>query len=55
MKRIKIDFKQNGYLVTIEGLLKNNGEYVYKATEEIKLLEALGLAIIEKKIEVREK
>lgn len=55
MRQIRIDFKHNGYLVTTSGLLKNNGEYVYKATEEIKLLEALGLALLEKKIEVKEK
>lgn len=54
MKDIHISFKQNGYLVTVRGLLKNNGEYVYKATEELRLLETLGLALLDKKVEVKE-
>ncbi len=55
MKSINIQFKQNGFIVKYDGLLKHNGEYVYKMTEEFKMLEEIGLAVVEKKVEVKEK
>lgn len=55
MKNIEIKFKQNGYMVNFVGFLKNNGERVYKFTEEFKLLEDIGQAIVDKKVEVKEK
>ena len=55
MKYVDIKFKQNGYVVSYTGFLKNNGEVVYKWTEELKLLEDLGQMLLEKKVEAREK
>lgn len=55
MRHIEIVFKQNGFVVRYEGMMKNNGDYVYKATEEKKMLEEIGLAILDKKIEVIDK
>lgn len=55
MKHIEIVFKSNGYVVTLRDFPRDNGEFVYKATEEFRLLEDIGFAIHGKKIEVREK
>lgn len=55
MKGIDIKFKKNGYVVTFVGFLKDNGEVVYKFTEELKLVEDIGKALLDKKIEAREK
>lgn len=54
-KSIYIEFKDNGYLVTSKEFLKGNGQNVYRFTEELKLLEALGMLILEKKVEVKER
>lgn len=55
MKGIKVEYKKNGYVVTFLGFLKDNGESVYKFTEELKLVEDIGKALLDKKIEAKEK
>ena len=55
MKHIDIKFKNNGYVVTFTNFMKNNGEVVYKFTEELKLVEDLGAVLLDKKIEAKEK
>jgi len=46
MKRIKVEEKHNGYVVTI-----NDMEYVFKNTEEILLIEFIGEKIMDAKIQ----
>jgi hypothetical protein len=55
MKHIDIKFKHNGYVVTFFGFLKDNGEMVYKTTEELQLVEDIGKALLGKKIEAKER
>lgn len=55
MKNIDIKFKKNGYVVTFVGFLKENGEVVYKFNDELKLVEDIGKALLDKKIEAKEK
>lgn len=55
MKHIDIQFKDNGYVVTFRDFSKDNGEFVYRSTEELKLVEDIGRALLGKKIEAREK
>lgn len=55
MKEIKIKETNNGQIVKVEGFIKAKGEYVYKATELLSMLEFLGELILGRKIEVREK
>lgn len=55
MRGIEIKFKQNGYVVSFQGFLKDNGEKVYKNTEELSLVEDIGKALLGKKIEAKEK
>lgn len=55
MKSVDIKFKKNGYVVTFVGFLKDNGESVYKFNEELKLVEDIGRALLDKKIEAKEK
>jgi len=52
---VDIKFKKNGYVVTYAGFLKENGEVIYKFNEELKLVEDLGKALLDKKIEAKEK
>lgn len=54
-QHVDIKFLKNGYVVTFLGFLKENGQVVYKFTEELKMLEEIGLHILGKKIEAKEK
>lgn len=55
MDKITIDKKKNGYLFSIEGTVKNDGEYICKNTEEFDMLERIGEAIMGYKIVVERK
>ncbi len=52
MIKIEIQEVNNGYDVTIAGAVRNNGRYVYKATELFKLLEDAGAVIVGSKVKV---
>lgn len=55
MKKITVYFKENGYLLVIDGAIKNSGEYVYKATEEFQLVERIGELLTGRKMEAKER
>lgn len=55
MTTLSVTKKQNGYVVNIEGSIKTNGEYVFKATEILPMLEFVGLNILDKKVRVEER
>jgi hypothetical protein len=55
MREIKIRFNSNGYTVVSDGFVKNNGDFVFKFTEEKGLLEHIGKIVLDKKVEVIEK
>lgn len=55
MRHIDIQFKDNGYVATFRDFAKDNGEFVYKATEELRLVEDIGRALLGKKIEAKER
>ncbi len=55
MKNIIIKEANNGQLVKVDGFIKAKGEYVYKATELLQLVEFIGELLIGRKVEVREK
>jgi hypothetical protein len=50
--KITIEKLNNGYLVRVADALKANGPYVYKATEELKMLEDVGKAILDQRVKV---
>ncbi len=52
MKTITLAEKKNGYSVEIQGFIRKNGEYVYKATELVKLMEDVGELLLDSKIAV---
>ncbi len=54
-KQVQIKAVNNGYGVTFEGFVRNNGPYVFKHTEEFKMLEQIGEMILGKKVEVKDK
>lgn len=54
-KNIDIKFMANGYVVSFQGFLKDNGQKVYKATEELQLVEDIGKALLGKRIEAKER
>lgn len=51
-QRILIEEKKNGWTVKVDGFIKISGEYVYKATETIQLIEFIGEHIQNGKIKV---
>lgn len=51
-KKIHIEEKKNGYVVYVEGCAKVGGEYVYKATELLTMLEFIGEQIYGTKVRV---
>jgi len=55
MKTITIKETNNGQIIDVEGFIKAKGQYVYKATELLHMLEVIGELIIGRKIEVKEK
>lgn len=52
MIEVKIREVSDGYIYEIRGLNKGGGEGVFKKTEEIKMLEKIGLAILGFKVKV---
>lgn len=52
MKRILIEETKNGYIVRVQGFMKVDGPYVYKATEYIEMLEFIGEQIYGGKMKV---
>jgi len=50
--KVVIEQKKNGYVVTMNGFIKVSGEYVFKATEIITMLEFVGSAVEGAKVEV---
>lgn len=50
-KKIEILEVKNGYIVTVSDDTKG-GDYVYKSTEEFKMLEDIAKALIGLKVEV---
>lgn len=54
-KRITVEEKKNGWEVRLDGFIKAGGEYVYKATETIQLLEFIGEHIQNGKVRVEAK
>ncbi len=55
MKSIKIKETKNGQLIEIGGFIKAEGQYVFKATELLQMLEFVGELLVGRKVEVREK
>ncbi len=55
MKTIKIKETKNGELVDVSGFIKAEGQYVFKATELLTMLEFVGELLVGRKVEVREK
>lgn len=51
--KINIYEKSNGYEVNIKNSIRYNGEYVYRAIDILPMLEVLGEAVLDKKVEVR--
>ena len=49
---IKIESVQNGFIVYVEGSLRKKGRFIYKNTEELKMLEEIGEIILDKKVKV---
>lgn len=52
MVEIKLREVTDGYIYDIKGLNKNGGEGVFKKTEEFKMIEKIGEAILGHKIKV---
>ena len=52
---MKIETKstQNGYIVMVEGTIKHNGEFVFKNTEELQMLEFIGEVMLDRKMSVK--
>ena len=49
---IEIKTKQNGYVVTINGAIRRKGEFVFKNTEELYMLEFIGEVMLDRKMSV---
>ena len=54
---MKIDIRTNktGYVINIEGAVKDNGESSYINTQEFKMLETIGEALLGYKVAVTRK
>lgn len=50
--KINLRTNQNGYVVEIEGSIKHNGEFVYRNTDEILMLEFIAELLLDKKMRV---
>ncbi len=55
MKTIRIEETKNGQLIRVNGFIKAEGPYVFKATELLQMLEFIGELVVGRKVEVREK
>ncbi len=52
MKEINIREINNGYIYTVKGYVRNNGEYVSKNTEEFSMLERIAEILLGFKVTV---
>ncbi len=50
MKTIKIEETKNGYTVDVSGYIKVGGRYVFKATEQLAMIEFIGELLNGRKI-----
>lgn len=48
--RIEIESVNNGYVITTQDTIRSNGVKVYKNTEEMQLLEDIGLLLVDRKV-----
>ncbi len=55
MKKIEIKETNNGQIVQVSGYIKSQGQYVFKSTELLTMLEFIGELVVGRKVEVREK
>lgn len=55
MKTISIKETKNGQLLQVSGFIKAEGQYVFKATEVMAMLEFIGELVVGRKVEVKEK
>lgn len=55
MKEVHVTEKKDGYLYSIKGTTKLDGEYVKKNTEEFQMLERIGEAVMGYKVKVERK
>lgn len=52
MKRVIIESTNNGWLVSVNGFMKDNGPYVFKSTEVLIMMEFIGEHCAEAKVRV---
>lgn len=55
MRHVELQFKNDGYVLIVKGFVRHNGEFVFKATEELRLVERLAEVLMEKRVEIVEK
>ena len=55
MKRIMVRDTKNGWVVRVEGFLRANGDYVFKATEMHEMIAFIGEAVCDYKVKVEER
>ncbi len=55
MKKIELAETKNGYTVDVSGYIKVGGRYVFKATEQIAMLEFIGELVNGRKVAVTER
>lgn len=53
--KISTETTNNGYLIIIEGSLKNNGRYIYRSIDILEMLEFIGGILNDKKVLVKER
>lgn len=52
MKKIILKETNNGYIISVEGFLKNNGEYVYDNANLNVMLSTIGEQILDHKVKI---
>lgn len=52
MKSIVVKATNNGWLVIVNGFMKDNGPYVFKSTEVLAMMEFIGEHCAEAKVRV---
>lgn len=55
MIKLEMEETLNGFVLDISGSVKNNGKYVFRYLDIIKLIEFFGRLLLDKPVEVREK
>lgn len=53
--KLKITEVENGFVIETVDTLKHNGVYIFKNTDELKMLEFVGEVILDRKLVVTEK